>query len=67
MSVMTEEEIRYDERKRCAKLICSDCAAGLPIDDHGDHVLETIQGYAVHTRVCRALVLFRSDTSAEGA
>jgi hypothetical protein len=45
------------ERERCINLICVDCAAGVPVENDGSHILETIQGHAAHIRQCPAHVL----------
>lgn len=47
------ERGRHLERLRCAKIVCSDCAKGIPVDK-GEHVLETCQGYTLHSRACLA-------------
>jgi hypothetical protein len=47
------ERGRQLERRRCAKIVCPDCAKGIHRD--GDmHVLETVQGHAFHMRACLA-------------
>lgn len=48
-----EQAIRSDERVRCAKLICTDCAGGM-VPTKGFHVLEVIQGHVAHERKCPA-------------
>lgn len=46
------------ERWRCAKIVCSDCAKGVPRDQKNrDHVIETIEGHAYHVRACLALTI----------
>lgn len=42
------------ERLRCARIVCPDCAKGVPVDRGGEHILETIQGHASWSRTCLA-------------
>jgi hypothetical protein len=55
------ERGRELERCRCAKIVCPDCAKGVKLDKHGDHVLEWIEGNPYHVRVCLAKTIISGD------
>jgi hypothetical protein len=55
------ERGRQLERLRCAKIVCPDCAKGVPINHKFGHVIEWIEGHPYHSRECLAKTILSPD------